>query len=289
LAVTRLLGELVDPDGSSGVLGRVRDRLSTVATGARCNLARQTEAVTSSLIARFGDDFASRDTGRAEAVEPYLVAPIVDIVGDRAVLDPDQATRHPDWSHGPVDSGAWPAQLLADVPVDVRVPRAELTDAIGRGVGTGIGRSDGDAEATVTTDPFERLGRAHAEAREQVARVVEQPTSTDARDRMATSVRDMVDVTVRIITPMARRHGGAAGDEISWTIEEHDRQMIAALDGRGAEPAELAEAVGRHIELEDRMLDQLRAELDETELADLAAAIGEAQYEVGEHTVQTRA
>jgi NADH:ubiquinone oxidoreductase subunit F (NADH-binding) len=294
LAVSRLLGDLVDGVGGAAAIDGVRDRLSTVADGARCNLARQTEAVTASFLAAFGDRFARRAATEAP-VEPYAVAPIVDIAGERAVLDQTQLTRQPDWSHGRTDSGVWPAQRLADTPVDVRVPADEPTDAVGAGVGHGVGQRGDRPVAAPAVDPFEAIGRAHVAVERLLQRLGNHRDDPAVRGQVETSLRDLVDVSTRILTPMARRCAGARGDDAAWAVEGHDRALVDAAhhlaDGSAAsadDVADLEASFRRHVQLEDALLDLLRDSMDETQMADLGAAVGEAQAEVGEHTVPTR-
>ena len=43
----------------------------------------------------------------------YLIAPIVDIVDDQAVLDERQWSKQPDWTYDEIDSGQAPAEKYA--------------------------------------------------------------------------------------------------------------------------------------------------------------------------------
>jgi hypothetical protein len=47
--------------------------------------------------------------GTVAAAEPELIAPIVDLVDDRFVLDERHGDKQPDWSFDAVDSGQSPA------------------------------------------------------------------------------------------------------------------------------------------------------------------------------------
>jgi len=87
----------------------ITSRLATVTDGARCFLATQQQLVISSVLGSFGDAVAAHADGGAEPSDPELIAAIVDIVDDQAVLDVDHATKQPDWSHDPQDSGESPA------------------------------------------------------------------------------------------------------------------------------------------------------------------------------------
>ena len=77
----------------------LRDRVSTVADGARCALARQQEAVVGGLLEHFAGEVHLRQQGR-EAEVPH--------VGDH------RPGKQPDWSYDEVWSGATPADELAD-------------------------------------------------------------------------------------------------------------------------------------------------------------------------------
>jgi hypothetical protein len=92
----------------------MRTRLALVTEGARCNLATQQQVVVGSVLERFPEVVAAHAEGDARSVEPQLVAPIVDLVDGRAVLDDAQRTKQPDWTHDAVDSGQWPADRLDD-------------------------------------------------------------------------------------------------------------------------------------------------------------------------------
>jgi NADH:ubiquinone oxidoreductase subunit F (NADH-binding) len=109
----------------SGVLDRLRANASepddldaigrlaaTVTDGARCYLATQTQRLVDSLLAHFPDAIAAHANRSASAAEPYLVAPLVDIVDGQAVLDERHLERQPDWTTDPTYSGQAPADRI---------------------------------------------------------------------------------------------------------------------------------------------------------------------------------
>lgn len=100
-------------DDPTADLDDLRTRIGTVTTGARCNLAQQQASVAASLLDLFPPSPSSR-LGRDSSIpaEPEIIAPLADLVGGRAVLDPRQRAKQPDWSYDRVDSGAAPAALL---------------------------------------------------------------------------------------------------------------------------------------------------------------------------------
>ncbi|HWH35496.1 MAG TPA: NADH-ubiquinone oxidoreductase-F iron-sulfur binding region domain-containing protein [Acidimicrobiales bacterium] len=100
-------------------LAVVQDKLSTVADGARCYLGIQHQQVVGSVLALFGEQARAHATGALAGAEPELIAPIVDLVEGRALLDEDHRTKQPDWTHDEVDSGQAPADRI-----DQRAPAA---------------------------------------------------------------------------------------------------------------------------------------------------------------------
>lgn len=89
-------------------------RLVTVADGARCNLASQHQSVIGSILDRFPEVVNGHLEHKAKATEPELIAPIVDIVDGRVLLDQHQADKQPDWTFDAIDSGRSPADRLDD-------------------------------------------------------------------------------------------------------------------------------------------------------------------------------
>jgi NADH-quinone oxidoreductase subunit F len=113
LAIAEHLAKICGPDGNDLDLAAVDDRLRTVADGARCYLATQHQVVVGSLLRLFPAPFRRHTAGRLDEVEPALIAPLRDIVDGVAVLDESHASKQPDWTHDPTDSGKAPAERLA--------------------------------------------------------------------------------------------------------------------------------------------------------------------------------
>jgi NADH:ubiquinone oxidoreductase subunit F (NADH-binding) len=114
LALASLLRRLAGSHASARDVDEITAHLDVVAEGARCNLATQQQLVVGSALRLFPDAVRAHVDGALAGVEPMLVAPIADLVDDRFVLDEEQRTKQPDWSHDPVDSGQWPADRLDD-------------------------------------------------------------------------------------------------------------------------------------------------------------------------------
>ncbi len=96
-------------DAAPEDLATVVDRLGTVADGARCFLATQHQLVVQSGLELFREAVDRHVDGSAEPAGAELVAEIVDLVDERAVVDENHADKQPDWSDAAEDSGQSPA------------------------------------------------------------------------------------------------------------------------------------------------------------------------------------
>jgi NADH:ubiquinone oxidoreductase subunit F (NADH-binding) len=114
LALASLLRRLAGSRASARDVDEITAHLDVVAEGARCNLATQQQLVVGSALRLFPDAVRAHVDGALAGVEPMLTAPIAELVDDRFVLDDEQRTKQPDWSHDPVDSGQWPADRFDD-------------------------------------------------------------------------------------------------------------------------------------------------------------------------------
>lgn len=112
LAMADLLDDLRRSDARADALPELADRVASVAIGARCSLATQQERVVGSLLERFGDEVMAHAEGRVDEAEPVLIAPILDLVDGRFVLDEGHDGKQPDWSYDVTDSGQSPAERL---------------------------------------------------------------------------------------------------------------------------------------------------------------------------------
>jgi NADH-quinone oxidoreductase subunit F len=114
LAITVALDRLCAGDGSQHDLDTVTTALSTVADGARCNLASQQQVVVGGILAGWDDELVRRATGPAEAVTPVLITEITGLADGEVTLDESRRTKQPDWTHDDDWSGSYPADELAD-------------------------------------------------------------------------------------------------------------------------------------------------------------------------------
>jgi NADH-quinone oxidoreductase subunit F len=114
LAVADALDRLCTGDGTQRDLDAVTKALTTIADGARCNLASQQQAVVGAILAGWDDDVVRRATGGAESVTPVLVSEITALEDGEVTVDESRRTKQPDWSHDAEWSGSFPADELAD-------------------------------------------------------------------------------------------------------------------------------------------------------------------------------
>jgi len=92
--------------------------LSTVADGARCNLAMQQQTVIGSIRRAYPAAFPARLQSDGEPIERVLVAELVTLEGNRADADPTFEQKQPDWTYDETDSGQTPVERLTDHRAD---------------------------------------------------------------------------------------------------------------------------------------------------------------------------
>jgi NADH:ubiquinone oxidoreductase subunit F (NADH-binding) len=110
LSISELLDRVRTSQATDMDLVAIDERLQTVTDGARCYLAQQHQLVVDSVLKLFPDAIRAHVGGQAPAVEPELVAPIVEMFADEVVLDERQRNKNPDWTYG----GEWRGQAPAD-------------------------------------------------------------------------------------------------------------------------------------------------------------------------------
>jgi NADH:ubiquinone oxidoreductase subunit F (NADH-binding) len=108
LAIADALERLCAGSGSTRDVDAVAKALTTVADGARCNLASQQQAVVGAILDGWSDELAARATGRAGPIEPYLVAEVTSLADDEVTVDEGRRAKQPDWSYDEW-SGSFPA------------------------------------------------------------------------------------------------------------------------------------------------------------------------------------
>jgi len=113
-ALSELLAGLSRSERNGAELATIRKRVSTVADEARCYLASQHQVVVGSILERFGPEADAHANGSARSAEPALVAELVDIQGDEAVVDEHHLQKQFDWTYDDEDSGKTPADRLGE-------------------------------------------------------------------------------------------------------------------------------------------------------------------------------
>jgi NADH:ubiquinone oxidoreductase subunit F (NADH-binding) len=92
----------------------IRLGLDQVTDGARCYLATQHQVVVTSVFTSFPDEIQNHVTRASDPVEPSLVAEVVDIEGEVAVIDEGRRHKQPDWTYDETSSGQSPADRVDD-------------------------------------------------------------------------------------------------------------------------------------------------------------------------------
>jgi NADH:ubiquinone oxidoreductase subunit F (NADH-binding) len=112
LKIEEMLGKLLRHEAHPNDVETLQRRLTTVADSARCNLATQQQLVIGSVLELFPAALEAHAEIGGHASAPYLVAPIVDIAGGRAVLDTEHDKKQPDWTYDTPYSGKTPADRI---------------------------------------------------------------------------------------------------------------------------------------------------------------------------------
>jgi len=113
--VAEMLPKISRSEGAKNDLLVIGKRLSTVADRARCFLGSQQQVVVGSIIEHFQAEFDDHVAGRRAAVEPELIAELVDIRGGHAIWDERHRQKQPDWTYNKTDSGTVPVEMYAGV------------------------------------------------------------------------------------------------------------------------------------------------------------------------------
>lgn len=270
---------LLDADGD---LDDVRDRLTTVADGARCALAGQTERVVGRLL-----ELAATTTG-GPPIDPlhteYPIAALVDLVEGRAVLDLAHRDKRPDWTYSgeQPDSGIWPVHRLADRPVEVtrsHTPESDVPpepDVPERSPGAQV------------PDPFAPLHELHdrLEADLRVARTAPPEQRNDALEQVRTDLERHRRATERLIYPLTARLAPDLGNDVASFPRRHEQHAARMLDRLDLGRQPLAPALVDElcadvhvsiIELDRRVLPLLQRAVndDPDELLRIAAGVTE--------------
>jgi NADH:ubiquinone oxidoreductase subunit F (NADH-binding) len=110
LALADALDRLCAGRGDAYDLERATKALTTVADGARCNLAGQQQAVVGAILEGWDDELTARATGDRDPAEPVLVAEITALADGEVTVDERRRAKQPDWTYDAGWSGSFPAE-----------------------------------------------------------------------------------------------------------------------------------------------------------------------------------
>ncbi|HQZ34021.1 MAG TPA: NADH-ubiquinone oxidoreductase-F iron-sulfur binding region domain-containing protein [Ilumatobacteraceae bacterium] len=113
LAIDGALERLCGTGATAWDVELLRQRLTTVADGARCGLGRQQQTVIGAIVDTFADEIEAR-IGAHTPLEPLFVSELRSLHGGVVELDERRRDKQPDWSFGAEWSGASPADEFAD-------------------------------------------------------------------------------------------------------------------------------------------------------------------------------
>lgn len=274
LALSVELEHLERSDITDRQMADLKGRVETVTIGARCNLASQQAEVVSSLLALFGESVDAHAGRRVPAAAPVVIVPIASLSRGRAVPDLEQLRKQPDWSTDPTDSGTAPAARLGDTPVHIS------TDSVQDRWSDWSAAVNDDHPLLILDEDHDVLDRLLGEARS-----VDGADRADVLAELAHFVRLHIDVVGRILYPMARRHGGDAGESMTDNAERQEPDLLAALDrlerASGEQWARSVADLGDELRLqadhEDAVVEALRVSMDPDERASLADGLTEAR------------
>jgi NADH:ubiquinone oxidoreductase subunit F (NADH-binding) len=114
LVLADLLGRLARSSCTPSDMARIRHRVTTVANGARCNLATQQQVVVEGLLVHFARSVDAHMRGTAPPALPTTVAELLVVDNGRVLVDMRHADKQPDWSYDAHWSGQTPVERFID-------------------------------------------------------------------------------------------------------------------------------------------------------------------------------
>ncbi len=123
LAITGLLGQLLDGTAPTDVEQQIGKKLGTIVNEARCSLATQQQTVIGSLIKLCKiTTMEPPPFGESPSARLSTIVPLLDIVDGEAIYDEGHRQKQPDWSYAGIDSGTFPAQRLQAIALETEAP-----------------------------------------------------------------------------------------------------------------------------------------------------------------------
>jgi len=108
--ITERLNRIELGSGSEADLRAIGARLRTVTDANRCALGAEEQALVSSLLRRFPEEFAAHiEAGTCPLPRPLAMPKLLDVAGGVAVYDERYAQKQPDWSYTPAPPATPPA------------------------------------------------------------------------------------------------------------------------------------------------------------------------------------
>jgi NADH-quinone oxidoreductase subunit F len=111
LNLANRFAKLCNSDAQEYDYAEIEKRIETVADRSRCFLATQQQVVLASIVEQFPEEMADHISGVSPAVEPELIAELLDIRAGKAYVDERHRRKQPDWSYHRRDSGSVPVEL----------------------------------------------------------------------------------------------------------------------------------------------------------------------------------
>ncbi len=296
LAIAQLLDAVRTSSAGRDTLSILDGRFATVDDGARCALAGQQRTAVASLIELGRESVEAHLTRSVDESARFLIAPIVDLVHGRAVVDSAHADKQPDWSFAQQDSGSTPAELHGDASVAVRVRSTRM-----HGIETGVEVSTVDE--TSATGASSAASRRFTEpivaAHEQLLDGIRSLRSARDADRrpaataLAHELGRYIDLVGTIVYPELDRVAERAASDTAWVAERNAEAALDILrqlqsdDGLDADAIHaLADDLRALIDADDTIVIPLLCRrLDDRDLDRLA----DAEHEVTEHGSESSA
>jgi NADH-quinone oxidoreductase subunit F len=232
LAIAQLLDTVRTSTATGDTLAQLEGRFARVDDGARCALAGQQRAAVASLIELGRESVDHHLTGSVQGAGRFLIAPIVDLVHGRAVVDTTQIDKLPDWSGGAQDSGSVPAELYGDASVAVRVQatRTHGADA-GVDVSTVAQADDGGPSAAARrfTDP---IVASHERLLDGL-RSLRTATAADrgaAAESLEHDLGRYVSLVGTVVYPELDRIAQGGADDLAWVAERNAESALDILE-----------------------------------------------------------
>lgn len=232
LAIAQLIDTVRTSTATPETLAELQRRFARVDDGARCALASQQSSAVASLIELGRESVEHHLTRSVDDTGPFLVAPIVDLVHGRAVVDTTQIDKLPDWSSGGADSGTVPAELYGDAAVAIRV-RATRTH--GADVGVDVSTVD-EAENGGPSAAARRFTDPIVAAHEALLDGLESLRTATAADRAAAaeSLRHelgrYVNLVGTVVYPELDRIAPGGADDLAWVAERNAESALDILE-----------------------------------------------------------